>query len=84
VVLHQFERERRRDRAYRVVGIVFLVLMTAVYLAGPDAERVAFGLFVLGWSALIFGVPVLRDRRAMSASRAYSLAATYDARFGDP
>jgi hypothetical protein len=79
VVLQRAARERRRDWSYRVVGVLFLVLMTPVYLAGPDANALAFVTFVLGWSALILGAPILRDRRAVSAGRAYTCAAAHDA-----
>jgi hypothetical protein len=76
-VMRRTERERRRDTPARVVAAVFLALTAVVYLAGPDANPLAFVLFVLGWVALFLGAPRLRDRRARSAGRAYGFAITY-------
>jgi hypothetical protein len=76
-VLRRTQRERGRDTRVRVVAAAFLVLIAVIYLAGPDANPLAFVLFAIGWVTLFAGAPRLRDRRARSAGRAYGFALTY-------
>jgi hypothetical protein len=77
LVVQRAERERRHDTLFRAIGVLFLVLMTVVYLAGPSSEAPSFALFTLGWGTLIVGAPMLRDRNARSAGRAHDLALTH-------
>jgi hypothetical protein len=77
LVLQRAERDRRHDAPLRVVGVLILVLMTVIYLAGPSSDAPAFALFALGWGALIVGAPMLRDRSAAYAGRAHDLALTH-------